>query len=125
MLSFSRYHPKSASEAPGEADVEDYTRYKVVAIFSRVSAKNILLFLEKLIKEMPFPIHRFQTNRGKEFFAYQVQERLMELSIKFRPTKPRSLHLNGKVERAQKTDQDEFYSTVDIKQPDLADRLQE
>lgn len=105
--------------------VDDCTSYKVVAIFSRVSAKNPLLFLEKLIEEMPFPVQRIQTDRGEGFFAYLVQEKLMELSIKFRPTKPRSPHLKWKVERAQKTDLDEFYSTVNIKQPDLADRFQE
>jgi hypothetical protein len=33
-----------------------------------------------------------------EFFAEAVQRRLMEWGIKFRPTKPRSPHLNGKVE---------------------------
>ena len=105
--------------------VDDCTRYKVVAIYSRVSTKNTLLFLEKLIEEMPFPIQRIQTDRGKEFFAYQVQETLMEWGIKFRPIRPRSPHLNGKVERAQRTDLEEFYSTVDIHQPDLAERLQE
>jgi hypothetical protein len=27
---------------------------------------------------LPFSIQRIQTDRGQEFFAYQVQERLME-----------------------------------------------
>jgi len=105
--------------------VDDCTRYKVVAVFSRISAENTLQFLEKLIEEMPFPIQRIQTDRGREFFAYQVQETLMEWGIKFRPIRPRSPHLNGKVERAQRTDLEEFYSTVSIKQPDLEDRLRE
>ncbi|MND75418.1 hypothetical protein D3C87_774540 [compost metagenome] len=43
----------------------------------------------------------------------------MEWGIKIRPIKPGSPHLNGKVERTQRTDLDEFYSTVDIKDPDL------
>lgn len=105
--------------------VDDCTRYKVVAAFSRVSAKHTLQFIEKVVEEMPFPIQRIQTDREREFFAYQVQEKLMELGIKFRPIRPRSPHLNGKVERAQNTDLDEFYSTVNRKQPDLEDRLQE
>ena len=49
----------------------------------------------------------------------------MGWGIKLRPIRPRSTHLNGKVERAQITDLEEYYSTVDIKQPDLEDRLQE
>lgn len=72
---------------------------------------------------MPFAIQRIQTDRGLEFFAYKVQERLMEYGIKFRPVKPRSPHLNGKVERTQRTDLDEFYSTVDLKDPDLPNLL--
>ncbi len=38
----------------------------------------------------------------------------MQHGIKFRPNKPGSPHLNGKVERSQKTDKSEFYATVDI-----------
>lgn len=34
-------------------------------------------------------------------------------------------HLNGKVERLQRTDLDEFYVTVDLKDPALADRWRE
>ncbi len=34
--------------------------------------------------------------------------------IKFHPNKPGSPHLNGKVERSQKTDKSEFYPTIDV-----------
>jgi len=63
---------------------------------------------------MPFTIQRIQTDRGREFFAVEVQDKLKEYCIKFRPNKPGSPHLNGKVERSQKTDKTEFYSTVDL-----------
>ncbi|RDD34628.1 transposase [Wolbachia endosymbiont of Cylisticus convexus] len=48
---------------------------------------------------------------------------LREWKIKFRPIKPFSPHLNGKVERAQRTDLDEFYSSVNIKDPELQIKL--
>jgi transposase InsO family protein len=105
--------------------VDDCTRYRVLGIYRRRTASNTLLFLEKLIEEMPFPIQRIQSDRGTEFFATKVQKILMTYSIKFRPIKPGSPHLNGKVERSQKTDFDEFYSTVDLKADGLEDRLQE
>jgi Integrase core domain len=57
--------------------------------------------------------------------AHNVQKRLMELHIKFRPTKPRSPHLNGKVERTQRTDLEEFYSQVDLKSAQLGTELLE
>jgi hypothetical protein len=49
----------------------------------------------------------------------------MECRIKFRPIKPASPHLNGKVERSQKTDLQEFYGTVDLLDKDLELRLAE
>lgn len=47
----------------------------------------------------------------------------MAARIKFRPVKPRSPHLNGKVEQAQKTVLDEFYNGVDITQSNLEEEL--
>jgi transposase InsO family protein len=105
--------------------IDDCSRYKVVGAYPRRTAANTLLFLADVIEEMPFPIQRIQTDRGREFFADSVQYQLMEYGIKFRPIKPRSPHLNGKVERAQKTDLQEFYTTVDLKDPNLFDRLKE
>jgi transposase InsO family protein len=105
--------------------VDDCTRYRILGLYNKRSASNTILFVERLLEEMPFPIQRIQTDRGREFFAIEVQERLMSYGIKFRPIKPKSPHLNGKVERSQKTDLDEFYSTVDIKDPQLVDLLEQ
>jgi transposase InsO family protein len=103
--------------------IDDCTRIRVLALYKRRSAANSLLFLEKVIEEFPFPIQRIQTDRGREFFAYAFQEKLMEYGIKFRPVKPASPHLNGKVERSQRTDLEEFYATVDLCAEDLTGRL--
>jgi len=105
--------------------IDDCTRYRILGLYNRRNAKNTLLFLEKLIDEMPFAIQRIQSDRGTEFFAVKVQKFLMKYGIKFRPIKPGSPHLNGKVERSQKTDFDEFYSAIDLKASDLEDQLQE
>ena len=81
--------------------------------------------IERVIEEFPFPIQRIQTDRGREFFGVKVQEKLMEYCVKFRPIKPRSPHLNGKVERSQKTDVQEFYSTVALNDPELEDKVEQ
>ncbi|MFN7097860.1 MAG: IS481 family transposase [Gammaproteobacteria bacterium] len=94
--------------------VDDCSRWRVLEIYKRRNANNTLHFLDLLIEQFPFPIQRIQTDRGLEFFAEKVQHKLMELGIKFRPNKPGSPHLNGKVERSQKTDLEEFYATVDL-----------
>ncbi|RLB13305.1 MAG: IS481 family transposase, partial [Deltaproteobacteria bacterium] len=105
--------------------IDDCSRFKVVELYSRRTAKNTLHFIDRVIEEMPFPIQRFQTDRGKEFFAYRVQERLVEYGIKFRPIKPRFPHPNGKVERTQKTDLEESYANVDLRDPELKDKLRQ
>lgn len=105
--------------------IDDCSRYKVLGVYRRRTAANTLDFLECLIEETPFPIQRIQTDRGREFFAEAVQQTLMDWAIKFRPIKPRSPHLNGKVERTQRADLEEFWSTVDPKAADIEDRIAE
>lgn len=105
--------------------VDDCTRYLAAEIYPKRSAKYTLMFLEKLLYEMPFPIQRIQTDRGTEFFAYKVQDRLLDWGIKFRPTPPASPHLNGKVERVQQTMLYEFYALSDLDAPDLPMQLAE
>ena len=105
--------------------IDDCSRYQVIGLFRRRSAQSILDFLEQVVEEMPFSIQRIQTDRGQEFFAYKVQDRLRDWCIKFRPIRPRSPHLNGKVERVQKTALEEFWPTADLKDPDLELRLAE
>lgn len=105
--------------------IDDCTRYRVLRLYSRRTAINTLDFIDCVIEEMPFPIQRIQTDRGREFFAISVQEKLQEYGIKFRPNKPGSPHLNGKVERSQKTDKTEFYATVNLKSDDLDELLAE
>lgn len=103
--------------------IDDCTRYKVIAIYKRRTAENTLDFLDQVLDRMPFPIQHIQTDRGQEFFAYKVQEKLAEYCIKFRPIRPGSPHLNGKVERTQRTDLDKFYSSINIKEANLEEEL--
>ena len=103
--------------------IDDCSRYKVLGVYRRRNAKSTLSFLERVVEEIPFPIQRIQTDRGLEFLAEDVQRKLMEWAIKFRPLPPRSPHLNGKVERTQRSDLEEFWATVDPKSADIEDRL--
>jgi transposase InsO family protein len=105
--------------------IDDCSRYRVLGVYPRRTAANTLDFLERLIEEMPFPIQRIQSDRGLEFFAEKVQQRLIDWAIKFRPIKPRSPHLNGKVERSQRADLEEFWPTVDPRSPNIRERLDE
>lgn len=101
--------------APGlcqHTAIDDCTRYKVLRLYSRRTAGNTLEFLDAVLEEMPFAFQRIQTDRGKVFFATSFQQRLLAWGIKLRPFKPASPHLNGKVERSQRTDPDECCDTA-------------
>jgi Integrase core domain len=95
------------------------SRYLVAGISARRTAAAALIFLDQVLEELPFPIQRLQTDRGTEFFAEEVQRRLIS------PIPLRSPHLNGKVERVQRTILEEFWATVNSKGSDIADRLAE
>lgn len=105
--------------------VDDCLRFQVLGLYPRRIAANTLAFLEQVREEMLFAVQRLQTDRGQEFFAYKVQEQLQAWRIKFRPIRPRSPHLNGKVERAQRTALEEFWPGVDLKGSTVADQLAE
>lgn len=105
--------------------IDDCSRWRVLGVYPRRSAKYTIVFLERLIEEMPFPIQRVQTDRGTEFFAEAVQRWLMEHCIKFRPIPPRSPHLNGKVERSQQTDLQEFWPRINPKSRVTKTRIEE
>jgi transposase len=56
------------------SSVDDCTRYRKLMLYSNRTADNTLDFIECVIEEMPFPIHRIQTDRGREFFAAKVKK---------------------------------------------------
>jgi transposase InsO family protein len=97
----------------------------VLGLYPRRSAKYTVEFLERVIEEMPFSIQRIQTDRGSEFFAESVQRWMADHCIKFRPIAPRSPHLNGKVERSQLTDLQEFWPRFKAEDPQIAQRIEE
>lgn len=105
--------------------VDDCSRFRVLGVYPRRTARNTLLFLDRVIEQMPFPIQRIQTDRGGEFFAESVQRRLRQEFIKFRPIPPRSPHLNGKVERSQLTDLVEFWARQSPQDPEIDARIEE
>ncbi|GMG82248.1 hypothetical protein LNKW23_14610 [Paralimibaculum aggregatum] len=104
---------------------DDCPRYQVAGLFPNKSATSTPAFLDQVVEEMPVSIRRIQTDRGQEFFACKVQDRLRKWSIKFRPIRPRSPHLNGKVGRVQRTALEEFRPAVDLDDPDLGVKLAE
>jgi transposase InsO family protein len=105
--------------------VDDCTRYRVLEIFRRRTATSTLAFLERVLKETPFPPQRIQTDRGRELFAGDratVADGPLHQIPSYYAASP---HLNAKVERSQKTDREEFWAVTDPSSPELELRLAE
>ncbi len=107
--------------------VDDCTRLRAMRLYPNKKAESTIDFLSYVLDVFQFPIQRIQTDWGTEFFNELFQEELMIHFIKFRPIKPRSPHLNGKVERSQLTGKAEFYINIPKKERTLLlnERLQE
>lgn len=53
--------------------VDDCTRFRVLGIYPRRTAKNSVRFMEeRMLDEFPFPIQRIQSDRGAEFLRLGV-----------------------------------------------------
>lgn len=103
--------------------MDDCTRYLVAVLDSRRTATNTLDFFDLIFDSVPFPIQRLQTDNGTEFMAYKVRDPLFEMRVKHRPIPPRTPHLNGKVERVQRTMLTEFYATTSMDSFSLEEEL--
>jgi transposase InsO family protein len=99
--------------------IDDCTRLRVLRLYENKRAESALHFLFEMLDAFQFPIQRIQTDWGTEFFNDHFQIELMDHFIKFRPIKPRTPHLNGKIERSQKTDKAEFYSLLNLRDQSL------
>lgn len=84
------------------------SRWDVVAVFPRATALTATQFLDHLLQRMPFPVRALQVDGGSEFaadFEQACQLRQIRLFVL-----PRcSPKLNGRVERAHRTHNEEFY----------------
>jgi len=84
------------------------SRWDVLHVAERATAATALEFLDALLERMPFPLRALQVDGGSEFaaeFEQACQARRLPLFVL-----PRcSPKLNGQVERAHRTHNEEFY----------------
>ena len=85
-----------------------FTRWQVLEAHSRATAHAAAGFLNTILERMPFPVRAIQVDGGSEFMA-QFEDACRERGIHLFVLPPRSPKLNGHVERAQRTNKEEFY----------------
>ena len=105
--------------------IDDATRSRALKVYPRHTQKNAMQFLDHVIDTFPFRIHTGRTDRGHAFQA-QFHWHLADRGICHVYIKPRTLRLNGKVERSHRTDKQARYQLLSYKDDvDLEQRLAE
>jgi len=98
------------------------SRWDVLDVHWRATARSAADFLTVLQERMPFPVRAIQVDGGSEFKAeFEAACQAKGLLLFVLP--PRSPKLNGRVERAQRTHKEEFYQMLDP--PDSIAELRE
>jgi len=89
------------------------SRTEVVAAYKRGNSAAAEHFLRHELPRMGFPIRALQIDGGSEFKA-NFERACQALGIQLFVLPPRSPRLNGHVERAHRTHQEEFYALVEV-----------
>ncbi len=92
--------------------IDDCTRIRVLKVYDRCNQRTAIRFLNEVRQRLPFRIQVLQTDNGAEFQS-QFHWHAESLDIRHVYIKPRTPHLNGKVERSHRIDDEEFYQILD------------
>lgn len=92
--------------------IDDCTRIRVLKVFDACNQRTAIEFVDDVVRRLPFRIHVIQTDNGPEFQSH-FHWHLEALDIRHVYIRPRSPHLNGKVERSHRVDEQEFYQLLD------------
>jgi transposase InsO family protein len=110
-----RYYQYTATDAA--------TRMRVLRIYDELSVYYTVLFLQEVVKQLPFRVIAVRTDNGREFVNGPFERdhafglecvRLGIKHIRNRPAHPQS---NGKCERSHRTDDEEFYNRYPVNDP--------
>lgn len=92
--------------------IDDCTRIRVLKVFAACNQEIAVRFVDDVLRRLPFRVLVIQTDNGAEFqsaFHWHVES----LDIRHVYIRPRTPHLNGKVERSHRVDDQEFYQLLD------------
>jgi len=92
--------------------IDDCSRFLVATILERRTTKVVCQALPYLLQSVPFRLRCIQTDNGSEFGS-ELSLLFRRLGIRHARTRPRMPWLNGKVERVQRTVQEEFWDGVE------------
>lgn len=86
------------------------SRYDVLTLVGKATSRTALSALDAITTRMPFPVRAIQVDGGSEFMS-EFEEACRDRGVRLFVLPPRSPKLNGAVERANRTHQEEFFQT--------------
>jgi transposase InsO family protein len=92
--------------------IDDCTRIRVLKIYDACNQRTAILFIDEVLRRLPFRVLVVQTDNGAEFQS-QFHWHLETRDIRHVYIRPRTPRLNGKVERSHRVDDQEFYQLLD------------
>jgi transposase InsO family protein len=93
--------------------IDDCTRLRVLRAYPRCDQKTAIAFIDHSLAKLPFAVERVQTDNGSERHLVPLAH-LLDKGIDHVKIKPRTPPLNGKVERSQRIDSEEFYRLLQV-----------
>ncbi len=91
--------------------VDDCSRLLAATVLSQRTTAAVCQAVPPLLHSLPFPLRCIQTDNGPEF-GRNLSLLLRRLGIRHTRIRPRSPHLNSKVERVQRTVQEEYWDGI-------------
>jgi transposase InsO family protein len=92
--------------------IDDCTRIRVLKVYDKCNQRTAVQFIDDVLRRLPFRVLVVQTDNGAEFQS-QFHWHLETRDIRHVYIRPRTPHLNGKVERSHRVDDEEFYQLLD------------
>jgi transposase InsO family protein len=92
--------------------IDDCTRIRVLKVYDACNQATAIRFVDEVLRRLPFRVQVVQTDNGAEFQSH-FHWHLERLDIRHAYIRPRTPHLNGKVERSHRVDDQEFYQLLD------------
>ncbi|SRR6266571_1360711 len=91
--------------------IDDCSRMTAAAVLPGRRQKDVVQALPRLLSRFPFQLRCIQTDNGSEFES-ALHAWLQQRGIRHVRIRPRQPHLNGKVERVQRTIAEEYWDGV-------------
>ena len=85
------------------------SRWDVLQVGAQATAASAARFLDAIQQRLPFPVRAIQVDGGSEFQG-EFEQACRERGVRLFVLPPHSPKLNGWVERAHRTHQEEFYA---------------